>query len=139
VRGEAGRHTISQFRGAFKLLGLTEIRAVAMGLPGVEEGPPVRAARRIAAFKVAGKSFLGVEAGGKTITVSLAEDEAKAIAAERREAYEEIWRNGTIFMGLRVHLAKVPGRRVRELIEKSWRHTAPKRIVAEYDKTTART
>ena len=34
-----------------------------MTLPEVEEGPPVQAARRIAAFKVAGKSFLGVEKG----------------------------------------------------------------------------
>lgn len=37
-------------------------------------------------------------------------------------------------MGLRVDLSKVPARRVRELIAKSWRHSAPKRVVAAYDK-----
>jgi hypothetical protein len=107
-----------------------------MTLPEVEEGSPVQAARRIAAFKVAGKSFLGVEKGGATITVSLAEEEAKAIAAERPDAYEEIWRNGEIFMGLRVHLSKVSSRGLRELIEKSWRHSAPIRVVAAYNKRT---
>ena len=52
------------------MIGLSELRAIAMTLPEVEEGPPVQAARRIAAFKVAGKSFVGVEKGGATMTVS---------------------------------------------------------------------
>jgi hypothetical protein len=107
-----------------------------MTLPEVEEGPPVRAARRIAAFKVAGKSFVGVENGALTITVSFAENEAKAIVADRPDAYEEIWRNGKVFMGLRVDLSKVSSRTVRELIEKSWRYSAPKRIAAAYNKRT---
>jgi hypothetical protein len=123
----------------FGLVGLNELRAIAMTLPEVKEGPPVQAARRIAAFKVAGKSFVGLEKGGLTMTVSLVEKEAKAVAAEHPDAYEEIWRNGKIFMGLRVDLSKVPARRVRELIEKSWRHSAPKRIVAAYDKRTLQT
>ena len=118
------------------MIGLSELRAIAMTLPEVEEGPPVQAARRIAAFKVAGKSFVGVEKGGVAMTVSLAEKEAKAVVAEHPDAYEEIWRNGKIFMGLRVDLSKVPARRVRALIEQSWRHSAPKRIVAAYDKRT---
>jgi hypothetical protein len=101
------------------MIGLSELRAIAMTLPEVEEGPPVQAARRIAAFKVAGKSSVGVEKGGATMTVSLAEEEAKAVVAEHPDAYEEIWRNGKIFMGLRVNLSKVPARRVRALIEQS--------------------
>jgi hypothetical protein len=121
------------------MIGLSELRAIAMALPEVEEGPPVQAARRIAGFKVAGKSFIGVEKGCVTMTVSLAEEEAKAVAAEHPDAYEEIWRNGQIFMGLRVDLSKVDARRVRELIKQSWRHSAPKRIVAAYDKRTLQT
>ena len=108
------------------MIGLTEIRAIAMALPKVEEGPPVRAANRIAGFKVAGKSFVGVEVGGKSMTVSLPEKEAKSIAAEDPEAYEEIWRNGNIFMGLRVDLSVISAEKVRELIERPWRHSAPK-------------
>jgi len=119
------------------MIGLSELRAIAMTVPEVEEGPPVQAARRIAAFKVAGKSFVGVEKGGVTMTVSLAEKEAKAVVAEHPDAYEEIWRNGKIFMGLRVDLSKVSARRVRALIEQSWRHSAPKRIVDAYDKRTS--
>ena len=34
------------------MIGLAEIRAIAKTLPEVQEGPPVRAARRIAGFKV---------------------------------------------------------------------------------------
>ena len=112
------------------MIGLAEIRAIAMALPQVEEGPPVRAARRIAAFKVAGKSFVGVEAGGTSMTVSLPEKEGKAIAAEHPKAYQEIWRNGKTFMGLRVNLSAVSADRVRDLIERSWRHSVPARSTA---------
>lgn len=105
------------------MLGVDQIRAIATSLPQVEEGPPVRAARRIAAFKVCGKSFLGVETGGLTMTVSLPESDARALAAGHPETYEEIWKNRKFLVGLRVHLAKISARNARELIEKSWRHT----------------
>ena len=109
-----------------------------MSLPDVEEGPPVPAARRILSFKVAGKSFLGVEKGGLTLTVSLAEDKAKAMAAAHPDAYEEIWRNGTTFMGLRVNVSKLTPRELHEVIDQSWRHSAPKRIVDELDRRVVR-
>lgn len=133
---DLGPRTIGRDKRGLILIELTAIRAIAMALPEVEEGPPVRAARRIAAFKVAGKSFVGVEKGALAMTVSLPENDAKAIIAEQPDAYEEIWRNGKIFMGLRVNLSKISSRKVRELIERSWRHSAPKRIASAYEKRT---
>ena len=109
-----------------------EIREFVMALPAVEEGPPVRAARRVAGFKVAGKSFLGIETGEKTVTLSLGE-EARTLAAEHPDTYEAIWRDKT-FMGLRIQLSRVPAARMRELIRSSWRHSAPKRIAEPYEK-----
>ena len=79
------------------MIGLAEIRAIAMALPPVEEGPPVRAARPIAGFEAAGKSFVGLDVGGRSMTVSLPEKEARAIAAEAPKSYEEIWRTGKTF------------------------------------------
>jgi len=55
-----------------------------MALPQVEEEPPVRAVRRIAGFKVAGKSFVGVEVRDRSMTVSLPEKEARAQIPSRR-------------------------------------------------------
>ena len=109
------------------MIDLADIRAIAMALPQVEEGPPVRSARRIAAFKVAGKSFVGVETGGKTMTVSLSEKEAKSFQAKNPKVYEEIWRNGQTFLGLRVDLSAISVDLMRDLIESSWRHSAPPR------------
>ena len=105
------------------MIGLNEIRDIAMALPQVEEGPPVRAARRIASFKVGGKSFVGVETGGRYMTVSLPETEGKAFAAEDSKVYEAIWRNKKTFMGLRVDLSAISADRARDLIERSWRHS----------------
>lgn len=108
------------------MIGLDEIRAIAMALPQVEEARPVRAAHRVAAFKVAGKSFLGVEAGERCITVSLPEEEVRAFVAEDPKAYEAISRNEKT-LGLRVDLSLVSVHRVRELIEKSCQYSASSR------------
>lgn len=110
------------------MFSLEKMRAFAMTLPAVEEGPAVKAAHRIAAFKVAGKSFLGVEEGATAITVSLGEQQAKAFAIRHPKACEEIWRNRERFMGLRIQLSEIPAKDLRELIEESWRHAAPKRV-----------
>lgn len=64
------------------MIGLDQIRDIAMSLPQVVEGPPVQSARRIAAFKVSGKSFLGVGAGERYVMVSLPYDEASALAVK---------------------------------------------------------
>ena len=112
----------------------SELRAIAMSMPEVVEGPPVPAARRIASFKVGGKSFIGVEKGCATVTIALPEKAAKALVAEHPGAYAEIWRDGKIFMGLRVHLSVVSAHGVHELVEISWRHKAPKNMVAAFDK-----
>jgi len=105
------------------MIELEQIRAFALSLPGVEEGPPVRAARRLAAFKVAGKGFAGIDTGGLAMTVSLAGDDAQAFLAEQPDAYEEIWRDRK-FLGLRVDLSKIHVGTMKELVRKSWQHTA---------------
>lgn len=120
------------------MIGLNEIRDYATALPGVTEGPPVRAAKRIASFKVAGKSFVGLEKGGLSLTISLDETTGRAIAAARTDAYEEIRGRGSRFMGLRVNLSKLSARRVCELIEQSWRFRAPSHVVAAHDKAGKR-
>jgi len=49
------------------------------------------------------------------------------------DVYQEVRRDGRIFVGLRVDLAKVTKKGMQELIEDAWRNRAPKRLVAEYD------
>jgi hypothetical protein len=114
-----------------------ELRKIAMSLPEVEEGPPVPAARRILAFKVAGKSFLGLENGGLTMTLSLAEHDARAIEASNPNGHEEIWRHGKL-LGLRLDLSKISSRELLSMVELSWRHSAPKRIAAQYGNRQAK-
>jgi hypothetical protein len=109
------------------LVTLEQIRAWAMALPEVEEGPPVRAARRIAAFKVAGKSFVGVETGGTAMTVSLSEPEAEELLVDRPDVFAAVRRNGML-LGVRVDLGRIGEAEVRQLIEHSWVHSAPRRL-----------
>lgn len=115
------------------MISIDEVRRIALGFPGVEEGKGVPAARRLASFKVGGKGFLGIEVGERTITLSLGEPEARALDGMYPGHFEEIWRMGRTFAGIRVDLPREPPGLVRDLIERSWRHRAPKRLVAAYD------
>jgi hypothetical protein len=64
------------------------------------------------------------------MTVSLGEQEGTALVAEQPHVYGAITRNGARFLGVRVDLSKVSAREARELIERSWRHAAPGRLVS---------
>lgn len=109
-----------------------DVRGYATALPEVEETTHFR----MPAFKVRGKGFAGLEKGETHLTVAVPHEDAKLAVADDPEAYEEMWRNGKIFVGLRVDLAKVSAERVRELLEAAWRNRAPKRLVSSYDEST---
>ena len=115
------------------MIGLADIRSYAMALPDVVEKPHFR----LPGFRVADKLLAHLEKGDTHAIVCVGQKEAKTAAVQEPEIYEEVWRNGRIFVGLRVDLAKVTEKRMRELIEHAWRHRAPKRLIAEYDSRPA--
>ena len=111
------------------MIGLTDIRSYAMALPDVVENPHFR----LPGFRVADKLLAHLEKGDAHAIVCVGQEESKAAAAEQADVYEEVWRNGRFFVGLRVFLTRVTEQRMQELIEHAWRNRAPKRLVAEYD------
>jgi hypothetical protein len=112
------------------MITLADIRSYAMALPDVVEKPHFR----LPGFRVADKLLAHLEKGDAHAIVCVGQAEAKAAAADQPDVYEEVWRNGRIFVGLRVDLAKVTKERMQELIEHAWRNRAPKRLVAEHDR-----
>lgn len=111
------------------MITLADVRSYAMALSEVVEQPHFR----LPGFRVADKLLAHLERGDAHAIVCVGQADAKAAAADQPDVYEEVWRNGRIFVGLRVDLAQVTEKRMRELIEHAWRHRAPKRLVAEYD------
>ncbi|GAA4591730.1 hypothetical protein GCM10023194_51760 [Planotetraspora phitsanulokensis] len=111
------------------MITLDDIRGYAMALPDVEE----KTHFRLPGFRVADKLLAHLEKGDAHAIVCVGQAQAKTAATDEPDVYEEVWRNGRIFVGLRVDLAKVTEKRMQELIEHAWRNRAPKRLVAEYD------
>ncbi|GAA1203320.1 MmcQ/YjbR family DNA-binding protein [Pseudonocardia alaniniphila] len=107
-----------------------DIRCYAMALPDVVEKPHFR----LPGFRVADKLLAHLERGDAHAIVCVGQAEAETAAADQPDVYEEVWRSGRIFVGLRVDLAKVSEERMQELIEHAWRNRAPKRLVADYDR-----
>lgn len=111
------------------MITLDDIRGYALALPEVTEATHFR----LPAFKVRGKGFVTVQNGGTHAIVSVDEPRAKAAVAADPGTFEAVWRQGRIFVGVRVDLATASAADVQELIEHAWRAKAPKRLVATYD------
>ncbi len=112
------------------MISLDHVRSYAMALPDVVEKPHFR----LPGFRVADKLLAHLERGDAHAIVCVGQAEAEKAAADQPDVYEQVWRNGRIFVGLRVDLAKVTQERMQQLIEQAWRNRAPKRLVAEYDR-----
>jgi hypothetical protein len=89
----------------------------------------------MSSFRVRGKIFVTVPPDGGRLHVFVDELEVDACVAEDPAAFQPL-RWGQRIRGLRIELAAAPEPRVRDLIEDSWRRKAPKRLVAEFDRTS---
>ncbi|SNT65637.1 YjbR protein [Asanoa hainanensis] len=113
------------------MITLADVRAVATAYPDVVE----KAHFRLPGFRVADRLFVHLEKGDAHAIVCVGPEEAAQAAADQPDVYEVVTReHGRIFVGLRVDLAQVTEARMAELIGHAWRHRAPKRLVASYDK-----
>jgi hypothetical protein len=91
-----------------------------------------RVGRRIFATATADETWLHVFVDESEIAATV--DEAAGAAGPG--AFEPL-RWGQRVRGLRVRLAAAPEDRVRELIADAWRRKASKRLVADFDATSA--
>lgn len=111
------------------VIGLTEIRRIALALPGVEEGTHFR----LPSFKVAGKGVVTLTAGDTHAMINVPRPVAEAAAAEDPATYEVLLRFGRDYIGVKADLARAPADRIAGLVAQAWRHRAPKALVAEHD------
>ena len=103
------------------MLSLDEIRGLALPLPGVEQSTHLG----LPCFTVGGEVFVALEESRSTVVAAVDEDDAASVVAGDADLYEEVWRDGTTFAGVRIDLARAPAGQVRRLIEAAWRNKAP--------------
>jgi hypothetical protein len=101
-----------------------DVRALALGLPEVSEGPH----HERTAFRVRGKIFATMPSDGASVNVLLDEEEARAAAAA---GGAELLPWGRSIAGVRVDLAGADADLLAELLEDAWRRRAPKALVSE--------
>ena len=109
---------------------LEQARQFALSLPEATEEPHFD----MSSFRVRGKIFVTVPPDEVHLHVFVDVPEIEASVAEDPAAFEPL-RWGQAIRGVGVNLASAPAVRVQELIEESWRRKAPKRLVADYDRS----
>lgn len=109
---------------------LADVRTFALSLPETTEEPHFD----MSSFRVKGKIFVTVPPSNDRVHVFVDEHETRAAVARDPAAYEELWWGKTL-SGVRVNLAAAKRADLFELVEDAWRRKAPKRVVAEFDRT----
>jgi hypothetical protein len=111
---------------------LEHARRFALSLPEATEEPHFD----MSSFRVRGKIFATVPPDEAHLHVFVDEPEIAASVAENPAAFEPL-RWGERVRGLRIVLGPAPEDRVAELLEESWRRKAPKRLIADFDRSKA--
>lgn len=114
-----------------------DIRHLAVALPEVEEASHFRF--HVPAFKVRGRTFLGMGREETTAVFCISEQDADDAAAADPSRCKAVRRRDArrSFLGLEVELGSVSTERIASLVEQAWRQQAPKRLLAERDRGTS--
>jgi hypothetical protein len=109
-----------------------DIRRWAMALPEVTEKSHFRF--KVPVFQVSGKTFLGMGRHEDTAIFCIPEDDAEAAATADPDTYKSVRRTDArhSFLGLQVRLDGLDRGRAQELVDQSWRHQAPKRLISKH-------
>lgn len=108
---------------------LQTVRRLALAFPGVEEGP----CYGTPGFRVRGKFLARVREDGDTLVVKCG-DEERDFRMQADPATFFITDHYRGYATVLVRLASVRAADLRDVLEQAWRRSAPKRLVAEYDR-----
>ena len=104
------------------------VRRLALALPGAEEGTSYGTP----AWKVRGKLFARLHQGGEDVVVKVDFDERDFLMQANPKAFHitDHYTNAAMML---VRLDTATEQELRELLEGSWRRSAPKRLIAEFE------
>ncbi|MFC3772420.1 MmcQ/YjbR family DNA-binding protein [Paenibacillus sp. GCM10012303] len=109
------------------------VRAIALRLPEVEEGTTYGTA----SLRVRGKFFSRIREDGETLVLKTDFETQDFLL----QAYPDIYYITDHYKGypyILVRLSAVGADELREQVERAWRLTAPKKLVAQYDQDWSR-
>ncbi|HEX5546404.1 MAG TPA: MmcQ/YjbR family DNA-binding protein [Ktedonobacterales bacterium] len=106
------------------------VREIALAYPGVEEG----ISYGTPSLRVRGKFMARLREDGETLVVRITEPERDLRMTIDPEVFfiTEHYRN---YAAVLVRLARIEREDLSDVIEQSWRWLAPRKLVAEYERT----
>lgn len=107
---------------------IDEVRGLVLSLPGTTERPHFK----LIGFRVADKGFVAVHPDGSKALVEVDDATAASFIEEDERVFGPLTRMGRP-IGVEVDLAAVDPSRMAAVVEASWRHRAPRRLVKERD------
>lgn len=112
-------------------LGLDDVRAILLALPGVEEGP----CYGTPGFRVRKKILARLKEDGDALAIRVEFIERDVLLRDEPDAFylTDHYRGYPMVL---VRLSRVRRELLHELLVEAWRRAAPKRLIAEHDAAT---
>jgi hypothetical protein len=104
------------------------VRAIALALPGVEEG----SSYGTPAFRVKGKFIYRLRDEDESLVVKVGDDFRDMLLRSDPDVYF-VTDHYAGYPAVLVRLSAAGRDDVAEALEQAWRHAAPKKLIAEYD------
>jgi hypothetical protein len=107
--------------------GIDDVRRIAQGLPGAEEGTSYGTP----GWRVRGKLFARIHDDGIVLVVRVAPGEREALLLSEPDVFELRPHYEPYPQWVLVRLAAIDEAELREVLTDAWREVAPKRLLAE--------
>jgi len=105
------------------------VRQLALALPGVEEGTSYGTP----AFRVRGKFLVRLREDGESLAVRISFDTREVLMAAKPEVFF-LTDHYLGYPSVLVRLSTVEPAELQSVLEEAWRQSAPKRLVAEFER-----
>lgn len=109
---------------------LDELHSIALALPDTSEGTHFH----LRTYDVSGKGFVSIEKDQDHVLIRLDRENIGKLVREDPAIFEEVWQSKKYLIGIRFELAKVPAKKLQQLVEQSWRMRAPKKLIQAFEK-----
>lgn len=107
---------------------LSDVRRIALGLPGVEEGPSYGTP----GFRVAGKLFARIKEDDVTLVVRIDRDSRDALLEANPSTFF-VTPHYRGYDGMLIRLSSVTAAELREQLVAAWKRCASKKLLAAFE------
>jgi predicted DNA-binding protein (MmcQ/YjbR family) len=113
---------------------LKDLKKIVLKLPDTTDSTHFN----LHSYKVSDKPFIVIQKDNTHIILKLDKPNIAKFVAEESDVFEEVWQQKKHLIGVRLDIGTVSVKKIRHLVELSWRTKAPKKLIKSFEENARR-